>query len=474
MSIQLSPEQTDAFFFDARVKFIAGGEGSGKSQLGAWYGAARSLSMAHDVMFKKDSLYWIIGFDFEDARKEFDFILEFLEELDPQLIDRRNSSFPTHKDQKCILRTKYGATFETISGYDPTKIGREEPDGIIGCEVSRWDIELWRRAQGRLMRKFPQAWGWFTGSFESSENWMAEIFELGQGPNPEGIVSISMPTWGNLFKFPGGLNDPAIEMARQSNPEFRFWERFGGRPSPPQDSVFPEFRQFLHLDVDAKFNPAYPVNLFVDPGGGTSPYAVLFVQFIDDEVLVVDELYTLGWAHEQIIQGVQLKPAWTNVGAGSHVMDIGGSQLHMGQNTAVAGWYDDTKLSFKMQKQPVRDQVDKIRSVLAINPLTHRPRLRINPTCQGLVTELGGSSAPFLGVSRWRRRGGAPEKKNNHALNALAYGLLLNFGAKSPHGNPYGDSDEIDAQTYSYLEAPRERVMIPTGPWSYINGAFTE
>ena len=119
------------FFHPSRIKVIMGGEGSGKSLMAALYATCKSV---YDSLFIDKGLYWIVGADFEDARKEFDYTLEFQEKLQ----NVRVVSAPTHLDQQCMLETKTGAKFITISAYDATKLGRDEPDGIVGAEISRW------------------------------------------------------------------------------------------------------------------------------------------------------------------------------------------------------------------------------------------------------------------------------------------------------------------------------------------------
>jgi hypothetical protein len=462
LELKLSDDQSTVFFNGARVVVGAGGEGSGKSQLAGWYAGARAIDDAYRTNFQEDHLYWIVGMDFEDARKEANYLIEFLERLD--LFDRAESSLP-NQDQVIIKAPEIRATFMTISAYDPTKIGREEPNGIIGAEISRWTLEIWRRCMGRLMRKYPLAWGWFTGSFETSESWFAEVYELGQSKNVEDIVSVSLPSWANPVVYPGGREDPAIKVLEASMPSWRFWERHGGRPAPPQDSVYGEFRRIFHVDERVDYNPAYPVHLAIDPGDKC--YCVLYVQFVEDEVIVLDEVYVEHWTHEQIIQAAQLKSAWQGTGHGGHSMDIAGSARIMGNETAVNRWYADTGRSFSLHKYSKVDQVQKMRTVLAINPRTTKPYLRISPKCPGFINELGGGVPLIDGIGRWRMKAGVPEKANNHACDALSYLLLAHFGAQNTQGANL-DTDQARYEPVSYVQGKSaKKTFTPMGPWSY-------
>src|SRR3990167_6579612 len=267
---------------------MAGGEGASKS----YTGGLRALlySLTADRSYK---LGWIVGADFEDARKEMDYIIDWSDQLG--VLDRDNSTISSHSDQKCKVHIVAPATLhqdridfyiETVSGHDPLKVGREEPDFIVGCEVSRWEVELWQRCQGRLIRKYPYAWGYFSGSFETSLGWFPEVFALGQGPNDQDLRSYSVPSSANRALYPGGASDPAIVKLQNSMSPERFMARHMGKPAPPKDAVLPEFKTTYHV-FPVTYEPGYPVYIFIDPG--THIYAVEFVQIVGDEVHVLDE-----------------------------------------------------------------------------------------------------------------------------------------------------------------------------------------
>jgi hypothetical protein len=468
LNIELSREQSDAFYREARLKIIAGGEGSGKSFLGALTGICRPIADAHTYNLDRQ-LIWIIGADFEDARKEFDYILDWAEDL--HIVRLEGTSTPSLKGREpASLETTLGIRYETISAYDPRKIGREEPDGIIGAEVSRWGtttgsesgIEIWRRVQGRLYRTFPRAWGFLSGSFEGSTGWFPEEFALGQGPNEIGLTSISLPTWANHAKYPGGRDHPAMKLAEATEPPARFMERYGGKPAPPQDAVLPEFRVALHVQK-VSLDSQYPVYLFADPGGGPKgggAYAVLMVQFVNAEIRVLDHVYVRDWTHEQVVNAIQLKSAWRKVGPYGHVMDVAGRYYQSGLSTPVQAWQESCQVAFVGEKRAVADQVEKLHSVLSLNPTTLRPYLQIHPRCSGLIAEMGGGPSPLPKMGIWRHKAGIPEKANNHACQALAYGLLHHFGAKKAWG-----ATEGNPELYSYLsKASPKRDNIFDGP----------
>ena len=443
--MRVFPEWQAVLNSNAPNKLVVGGEGSGKSLHAGLYLTCRSI---YDIQFGKQ-LYWVVGADYEDARKDFDYFADFQQQLDNiQLLSR-----PTHRDQQCTLVTKTGHTIVTISSYDFTKIARDEPFGIVGAEVSRWFPETFERCEGRLLRNYPYAWGFFSGSPESSLGWFADVAKFGQGPNDRGLRSYFIPSWCNLLKYPGGREDPAIKRAEAGRSPQKFRERFGAEFVTPKSLVCHPFRYNLHVDGELEYDPSTPVYLGIDPGGIV--YAVLFVQFTaDGEIHVLDEIYAYRWPHEAVINEYKsniLKPA---VEGGS--IDIAATQTQNAMPIAYDAWFQDTGLILYAQKHAVDDTVERLLWALAPNPNTGRARLRIHPRCTGIVSEMGGGPSPVPDGGSWMRYEhgnglGVPMRKNDHACKALGYLLA------GPYSWLASARARQQAESVSYIGGRRAR-----------------
>ncbi|HHT9130896.1 MAG TPA: hypothetical protein ACFYED_00215 [Candidatus Tripitaka californicus] len=402
-----------------------------------------------------------MGADFEDAYKELvgtsseDLsIVNIADRLG--ILDRRGSTISTHSDQKCRVHIQLRATLtlpavdfyvESVSGYDPLKVGRDEPDWILGAECSRWTSELWYRAQGRLARKYPRSWGYFSGSPETAQDWFSEIATLGQGPNDQGIVSYYMPSWANRVLYPGGADDPAIQRLQSSMSRDRFLSRHIGKPSPPRDAVLPEFKHSLHVHP-VEYVQGYPVYVFIDPG--TKVYAVDFVQIVGMEVRMLNQVYIPRATHSQVINATLLTPEWKYVRAG--VIDVAGSQHHFGGGSPEEAWFRDTQgLQLQAKYWRVEQTVERLRSVLQINPVTLRPYLLINPRCTGIISEMGGGKSPNPEGGLWRMSPqGTPRTDNCDATKALGYGLLSVYGTINPYQNEAAAQGEESEEEKKY------------------------
>tara|TARA_Y100000310_G_scaffold13358_1_gene13637 strand:+ start:252 stop:1649 length:1398 start_codon:yes stop_codon:yes gene_type:complete len=432
------------------------GEGSGKS---LHAGLVLSAHIVYDLrLLGEGHLYWVVGADFEDARKDFDYFVSFQEQLD----NIQDLSRPSHRDQQCTLVTKTGQTIVTISSYDVTKIAREEPLGIIGAEVSRWYQETFERCEGRLIRNYPYSWMYASGSPESSYGWLPDLAKFAEGPNDRAVRTFYIPSWCNLAKYPGGREDPAIKRVEAGRSKEKFDERFGARFTPSKRLVCHNFRTNLHVDYQLEYDPDFPVYVGIDPGGVV--YAIEFVQFTGDgEVHVLDEIYVHRWTHQDVINEFhgRVLSAVTEGGA----IDVASKQPQNAMPISFNEWHKDTGLVLWAEKHAVDDTVDKLCWALSPNPNTGRPRLRVRPHCTGIISEMGGCPSPVPDGGPWMRHEyrdgiGPPMRKNDHACKALGYVMM------GPYGLQAAERSLEAAEPVSYLGASRAADAA-----SYLRGA---
>jgi len=403
-----------------------------------------SCRILYDLQFN-GKLYWVVGADFEDARMDFAYFVDFQTQLDN--IAPGGLSMPSHHDQQCTLTTRTGQVIKTISSYDFTKIAREEPMGILGAEVSRWYQETFERCEGRLIRNYPHSWGFFSGSPESSHGWLPDLANFARGPNERGVRSFFIPSWCNLAKYPGGRDDPAIKRAEAGRSAQKFAERFGAVFVPPKGLVCHTFRTILHVDPWLEADPDLPVYVGIDPGGIV--YSVLFVQFTTDgEIHLLDEIYAYRWPHTAVINEFKANSLSILVEGGA--IDVASKQAQNAMPISYEEWYNDTGLNLWAEKHAVDETVERLYWALSPNPNTGRARLRIHPRCQGIISEMGGGPTPIPDGGPWMRYEhkdglGAPMRKNDHSCKALGYLL---------------------AGPYSFLAS--ERALTAATPTSYM------
>lgn len=453
---------------------MSGGEGAGKSFLAGLWATINLTYLAVKYGYRQTQgtpqavadLCWVVGLTYTDAYKDWDYIYKFCEALDnvePGTYHVRDGG----KDQ-CTFRTKSGQLVATISGEDPTNVGRENVHILLGAEASRWSAELFHRAHGRIERTASLGSAMFlSGSFESSVGPFADWFKLGQGPNAENVVSHTVPTWANRKLYPGGIDDPAIQRLRARNSESRFWERYGGRPAAPKNIVLPDFNSVLHVDPRLSWSDSADTYIGVDPG--SICYAYVVWQYHNDlgEVHVMDEGYIHRGTHESVATAAKTSMGWSHLlRTRRGFIDIAGYQDHANPEAAAKIWERMTGFWFSGERFKVEATIDRIRSFLMVNPQTGRPRMRIHPRCKGLRAELGDGPNPIEGRGMWLRYNehGKPREDSCDAVKALGYSLAGVFGTDMP-SNEYALTEDT-----SYV-MPVNRLRKPTaiGPgWKIV------
>lgn len=439
----------------SKVRVVAGGERAGKSFV---TGNEIAAHAAADC-----SLVWVLGPDYEQTHKEFDYALEALGKIGavlPASVHRaEHASWSMKLLNGCIVRTR--------TGEDAVKIANEAPDFIAMTEAAQQSWDNFQKAFNRTAEGRAKGLGdlFASGTFESSLGWYAEKWTEFRGPNQFGATSFSLPTWSNLALFPGGRNDPIILAIEAANPPDLFMERFGGVPTPPRGLVFREFRHTVHI-APIRFGKVetavrdeqgwvLPENteldLWADPGYAGA-YAVLFVAVVGPLVFQVDEVYAKGKVGEQVIQETMNKrELFERVKRG--VMDVAGRQ-HNAMESQVELWQRLAHLSFQSEPVPIADGIARHRTFLS-DPRTMAPRLFHDPKCVGTIREYG--LYRYADTTETRPENELPIDRDNHSMKALAYGLWHRFGyveRMSP-----AKPRNVIAERTEYSDRPRRNLI---------------
>ena len=408
---------------EARKILVAGGERAGKSWTASLYATCR-------VPF--GSLYWLVGPDYEQARPEFNYMVDQLGRLGA-IDGARAVSAP--RIGKASVRLKTGQLIETKSADEVTKLASVAPDGIIMCEAAQHSMESFYKCVGRIAEK--RGWLILVGTFEGSEGWYPELYTEWSNPtNLDGGVTFSLPSWGNTIVYPGGFNDPEIQSLFNIYKRVPglFEERIAAIPVAPRGLVFREFKRLVHVRPEVNFNPELPVYLAVDPSAGGNPYAVLACQFEKDAATagsgdeidycnVIDEVYETDTICEQMIALCQQRSWWSKVAGGA--IDIEAPD-------DLKRWLKIGKVALRTNKVPQLQGIRRLKTFLYYERTDEgelrEPHLRIAPKVASLPYEFG----------KYRRRDTndidavpkeePPSAQPNHSIKALWYLLIARYG----------------------------------------------
>lgn len=416
-------DQLGVLYLTNRNILVAGGERAGKSHVSGEFLSSR---------VPYGSLFWIVADNYELARPELGYAIDFLGSLGA-IESTRDVSTP--KVGKASLRTKTGQLIETKTADDVRKLAAVAPDGIVIAEAAQCPYEAYLRCVGRLAEK--RGWLLMSGTFEGSLSWYADKYTEWRNPrNFEGGIAVSLPSWGNPYVYPRGRSDPEIIRLETlySPVEGLFEERCGAVPVPPVGLVFREFRSTVHISDTASYRSDLPVYLAIDPSAGGNPYSVLACQFHPrvyqadhpdkiDDCYVIDEIYERK-QDEEIIEEAMTRFWWGQVRGGAIDHEAPDSKKR---------WLKIGKVHLHSEKVRQLEGIRRLKSFLYYKRddtglVTQRPHLLLNPRVKGLSYEFGRFKRKDAVDDDREPREEPPSDQPNHSIKALWYLLIARYG----------------------------------------------
>lgn len=463
LGLTFYPSQLGVLKDDHRIKVVFGGERAGKSFI---------VSADFTSRVPWGYLYWLVGPDYYQPRKEFEYISQFLWDLGAI---RSRNDVSTPKEGSWELKTKSGQIVKTRTAADVRKLASDPVDGVLLCEAGQMSYATFLKLRGRISetRGFMIA----SGTFESSYDWFANIHhQWWQDPAfAEGAV-FKLPTWENIFIFPGGRQDPEIldlERAYKKIPGY-FEEKCGATPAPPLGVIFRRFNFLRHISDDARYNPHLPVYLGVDPGdGGPSPYVVAACQFVPDSTPdpkdpidfcnVIDVLYLPGAQFEHVSALIKKAPWYPSIVGGAIDVETPGDYKR---------WR--TILGIPLQREKIRviegerrlhsflsydeHPEERVRDGLDLPPSYTQPKpphLRFSPNVpDDALREFMQYRSPIDTLEQLQEKPSTSTRLRRgpeHLLKALWYLLIARYGP---------------------VKGPKQPLPFVRDEWSYVRDAY--
>ena len=369
------------------------------------------------------TLIWIMADGYRAARPEFLYISEGA--VSSGMARPENITLSRDKDRPCTMvcepRTINGittrCTVETVTLSDPEKAAAtRRPDVIIICEPGLIDsLEdtmelLWGRVSER--RGAIIAAG---TSDEASEEWYNIWNYWMEDENPDLGESFSIPTWDNIYRYPGGKKDREFATYKEKYGEEALNSHYGGIPASPKGTVLKNYwyREYS-VDQTLEWNPALPTEIAVDPNYSEGYYSVEVMQWdmATGKIFNVDEVSVQGCTHDEVIDMCKERPWWSSVIGGT--LDPQAGDAHIYGGTPPLEYWDAVGINLRMEYKPaVATTVQALKQVMG-----KQPRMTVAATNERLLYE-----APH-----WKNdRMGKPRKDLCDALKAIGYWLVQFF-----------------------------------------------
>ena len=424
------PEQAAILDTTGTRILVKGGLQGGKSRVAGQFGTERFFEFPYGPL-----IIWLAGRKYENTKMEFNYMRDnFLQlgVLDPSDVSHAQET------ERRWMNLKDDTKVRTLSVDEEMNISMEPPHIVIGCEASELSYEAFLRLWSRANTQ-EDGLLFLSGTIEYEMGWFPSIADqwgIGEGLHR----SYTLESWTNHHRWAGGLDDPRMLEIRDAMGDELFMERYGGVARKPKGLVFgDDFIPAKHVRL-IDWIPGLPVSLAIDPGWNQSAHAVLAIQQPPDSPIhVFDGIYSTKMHTGEIIEECQLRPWWVDVPQGDHVIDFQATvNQQSNTHTPVEVWMAKAGISPRSIKiKSIMDGVDRFKAFLRLDRVTLEPLIVIAPRVEGLLSELGMIPNPITGMFQpyhWQLtpdglyKGLAPHNSNNHAIKALIYWLLVQFG----------------------------------------------
>jgi len=463
-----NPEQFKVISADDRFPLIVGGERGGKSF------ATAAIMLPHIELlpeirrkrfYKDDGTliynpkdrkplvpdFVLFGPSYAEPRVEFTMIETWLRDLDNIAYISKPQEGPWR------LVTKAGVVLSTWSTDDPGTIRGIDLEGAAACEAGNMEWDAIERIQGRIGAK--RGFCVYSGTMENAKRWYIKWALEGERSNRFGVVTYSLPSWGNLHQFPGGRQDSEILRWEAFYTDDVFQTRVAAKPMPPRDRVIREINEEDIRKVKLPRNDdgslACMIEICIDPGYLPSAYAVLWVASWDTDIgkffYVFDEMYVQQVGNEEVIDWIKKHKFYRYLDSTALTIDVSAKRHADGNEPAIEKFRKLTKLH-----APYTHYWHEAALIDRIRTTAKQKLIAIHPNCLGLIAELGLGEEVFPDMHPWKfstTKDGTinnekPIDRWNHSAKALGYlllrrlGLVERMGGKSKGWNRLKETKE--------------------------------
>lgn len=418
--------QQEFHYNGARFKIACCGRRYGKSTM-----AARDMI---PELFVPDRTFWIVGPTYDLGEKEFRIIWNDVMVGLGLAKDKRIKKSYNRRSGTMYIEFPWNTRIEVRSADHPENLVGESLDGVIMAEAAKHKRDTWEKfIRPSLADK--QGFATFCTTPEG-HNWLFDVYMLGQDSAFPDYASWRMPSWENTAVFPLGREDPEIKVLEATmSPEW-FAQEIGAEFTSFVGKIYPEFDERLHVQR-IEYNPAWENYMFFD-WGFVNPMAALDVMIDPQDNVYIWREHYKPWLrleeHLHYFKEEREDPP------GYHINCAYGDSADQ-EAVATVNQLFTACIAQDEAKQNWRQGVEVVKRFLTPRETgekneygepVKKPKLYVDPSCTNTIREFMNykmAKPPRTGTSDAKE---APEKKDDHAMDALRYGLmhLYELGAK--------------------------------------------
>jgi len=385
-------------------------------------------------LIEDPGMYWIVGPTYDLGEKEFrvvwdDMMIGLRLGHEPAVKRRYNK-----KQGDMFIEFPWGTRLEVRSADHPENLVGEALKGVIISEAAKHRADTFERYIRPALADY-RGWATFPTTPEG-QNWLYDVWKLGQDPNFPDYASWRFPSWDNPYLYPGGRTDPEILLLESTTTMEWFEQEIAADFTAFVGKIFAEFQEDKHIK-DLQYNPAWK-NYIAFDFGFVNPLAAIEFQ-IDpwDNIYIWREHYKKGWRLQQHIEFMKnrLQPEGYSI------------ELGFG-DAADPEAIEELCVSFAptigspLAKDNWRDGIDLVKSFLQVREVGHdeyerpieEPRMFVDRSCINTIREFNNyKTAQGTHGRNPRSPREIAQQVDDHAMDALRYGLvhIYRLGARN-------------------------------------------
>jgi hypothetical protein len=426
--IGYKPHPKQALFHksDVRFKVPVCGRRFGKTAMGA-----RDLE---PVLMTPNRRVWIVGPTYDLGEKEFrviwhDMIIKL--GLGKEKTVKRSYA---KKQGDLSIEFPWGTRLEVRSADRPENLVGEGLDYVIMSEAAKHTQETWDRF---IRPALTDRKGSATFSTTpEGQNWIYRLWKMGRDPNEPDFASWQFPSWDNPYVYPGGRNDPEILLTERTTPAEVFRQEYAADFTSFSGRIYSDFDEQTHVQ-HVQFNPLLPNYIAFDWGFVDAMAAIEFQVDSMQRVRIWREHYKTRMRLKDYLAELKARPQPEGYRLDLCFGDAADPEAVISVSEDFSPCYADP-----LSKTNWREGIELVQGFLKLQETgemdeygtpEYEPWLLVDHSCANLIREFNNYRAmePPKGKDRNARE--AAVDYDNHALDALRYGLMHVFKLGATH-----------------------------------------
>ena len=368
---------------------------------------------------------WIVGPTYDLGEKEFRVIWDDMIIAKGLGRDNRVKKAYNKSQGNMFIEFPWQTRLEVRTADRPENLVGESLDFCILSEAAKHKQETWDRyirpalADKRGTATFPTT--------PEGQNWLFEVWKWGQDPAFEDYESWQFPSWMNTVVYPGGYDDPEIELLRRTMSEADFDQEIAADFTSFVGKIYSDFTEATHVS-SVEYDPALP-NYMAFDFGYVNPLACIEFQVTpNDEIRIWREHYMPGKILSEHINllkgrtqpdGYKVNMAFGDAADPAAVEEISRNLVPCWADPeSKSNWREGIDLVATFLKmRPTGEEIDEFGT-----PAPDRPALQVDYSCVNTRREFNNYKSQKGTRARSPRE--LAQKIDDHALDAIRYALV--------------------------------------------------